>query len=126
MYYIAVRSPMAIRNGSITDFEGIPGSDLLADPNQWHAFENMRLVDFTLGADEFFALGDNSAKSKDGRLWPSEPRMPGEPPLEYFVKRDLLIGKALYIYWPHSWGKVPGTSIGIPFPPNFARMGFVR
>jgi hypothetical protein len=37
-----------------------------------------------------------------------------------------MIGKALYVYWPHSWDKIPGTDIPFPFFPNFERMGFVR
>lgn len=45
------------------------------------------------GKDQFFALGDNSPQSKDSRLWAT-------PNTEYFVERDLLIGKALFIYWP--------------------------
>jgi signal peptidase I len=44
----------------------------------------------------------------DGKLVPS------------CVHRDLLIGKALFIYWPHSW------DWPVPLFPNFARMGFVR
>ena len=43
--------------------------------------------------DQFFALGDNSPQSKDSRLWAT-------PNTEYYVERDLLIGKALFIYWP--------------------------
>ncbi len=43
--------------------------------------------------DQFFVLGDNSAQSSDGRLWKGE----------YWVDRELLIGKALFIYWPHGW-----------------------
>jgi hypothetical protein len=35
-------------------------------------------------------LGDNSAWSKDGRLWGDN----------YWVPRELLIGKALFTYWP--------------------------
>ena len=38
-------------------------------------------------------LGDNSAQSSDGRLWVGE----------WWVERELLIGKALFIYWPHGW-----------------------
>jgi signal peptidase I len=72
-------------------------------------------------------LGDNSAESMDSRLW--EQKVP-----QYYVDRDLLIGKALVIYWPHSWDMIPGTEglpmlpNGIWFPcfPNFARMGAVR
>jgi signal peptidase I len=74
---------------------------------------NMYDVKFTLGDNEFFAMGDNSAKSADSRYWGP-------------VARNLLIGKAFYVYWPHSWDRIPGTSIPFPFFPNFPRMGFVR
>ena len=72
---------------------------------------------FTLKADQFFVLGDNSARSKDGRLWGAD---------NYWVPRELLIGKALFIYWPHSWNKIPYVDIPFPLFPNFSRMGFVR
>ena len=66
-------------------------------------------------------LGDNSAESMDSRLW--EQKVP-----QYYVDRDLLIGKALFIYWPHAWDVIPGTEEVPWFPglPNFARMGAVR
>lgn len=76
-----------------------------------------RQVDFPLKADQFFVLGDNSAMSKDGREW---------GPDNYWVPRDLLIGKALLLYWPHSWNKVPYVNVPFPFFPNFGRMGLVR
>ena len=56
-------------------------------------------------AKQFLMLGDNSAASKDSRLWEQDSEYPGGPPLEYYVRRDLLLGKALFIYWPHSWDK---------------------
>lgn len=90
---------------------------VLSDPNEWDAFAKTRAVDFTLQADQFFMLGDNSAESKDSRLWANN---------EFFVKRELLIGKALVIYWPHSLDRIPGTPIPIRFFPNFWRMGLVR
>jgi len=74
-------------------------------------------AEYALKADQFFVLGDNSALSKDGRLW---------GPDNYWVPRELQIGKALFIYWPHSWDKIPGAAVWFPFFPNFARMGFVR
>jgi signal peptidase I len=74
-------------------------------------------TEFVLAADQFFVLGDNSARSKDGRLW---------GPNNYWVPRELLIGKALFIYWPHSWNKVPYLNLPFPYFPNFARMGLVR
>ncbi len=54
---------------------------------------------------KLFAMGDNSDRSKDSR---------------YFGFVDIeneLIGKALYVYWPHAWSVVW---------PNFDRMSFVR
>jgi len=76
-----------------------------------------RPAEFKLQADRFFVLGDNSARSKDGRLWGAD---------NYWVPRELLIGKALFIYWPHSWNKIPYVNVPFPFFPNFARMGLVR
>ena len=80
-------------------------------------------LEFPLEADQFFVLGDNSAASKDGRMW-----IQG-----HHVDRGLLIGKALAIFWPHavpaSWAipvKIGGTEVRLPSWPNFARMGFVR
>jgi signal peptidase I len=80
-------------------------------------------LEFALEADQFFVLGDNSAASKDGRLW-----------LEcHHVDRDLLIGKAMAIFWPHavpaSWSvpvKIGGSELRLPSWPNFERMRFVR
>jgi signal peptidase I len=83
-------------------------------PTEWATtglFAARGVEEFALGEDEFFPLGDNSPASKDGRLWDSGER---------FVHRNFLTGKALFIYWPHSWDRP------IPFFPNFGRMGFVR
>ena len=90
----------------------------LSNADDWEAFDHMRSIEFTLGADQFLALGDNSPKSKDSRLWGQE----------FYVSRRLLIGKALFIYWPHGWYKIRGTEIPFPYGmyPNFNRMGFVR
>lgn len=74
-------------------------------------------VEFSLETDQFFVLGDNSAYSKDGRLWGTG---------NNFVPRELLIGKALLIYWPHSWDRIPYVNIPFPFFPNFKDMGLVR
>ncbi len=127
LYYIATRNPR-----DNTDFESgfnpYPDrsaisdqtvSRFLSDPGQWDAFAHRRAEEFPLQKDQFFMLGDNSASSSDGRLW--------EAP-ERYVDRDLLIGKALFIYWPHGLDRIPGTKIHFPFGlfPNFARMRFVR
>jgi signal peptidase I len=80
-------------------------------------FEKTIFANFQLAADQFFVLGDNSPRSLDARLW--------NPP-ETYVARELLIGKALFVYWPHALEKIPGTSIPFPFFPNFARMRMIR
>jgi signal peptidase I len=81
------------------------------------------VLHFPLGPDQFLVLGDNSAASKDSRLW-----------LEgHHVDRSLLIGRALVIFWPHAipakWGipvKLGGWEVRLPCWPNFGRMTFVR
>jgi signal peptidase I len=77
-----------------------------------------RYVDFDIGEDQFFALGDNSPQSKDGRLWENG----------HTVDRNLIIGKAVFIYWPSTRFAlpVPGTGIDVPFWPNWSSMKFVR
>ena len=126
LYYIAP-GPASIYD-RLLDYTG-PGSDSLArelgreegvaafmqDPDRWKNL-GFETIEFPLKEDQFFMLGDNSAASKDGRLWGPE----------YFVDRDLLIGKAVFIYWPHSWHRIPYVNIPFPFFPNFQRMGIVR
>jgi signal peptidase I len=75
-------------------------------------------VSFRTGADQFFALGDNSPASSDGRIWIDQ--TPGTP---HTVDRKLLIGKALFIYWPHGRDDVVPF---FPFWPNFSQMKLVR
>jgi signal peptidase I len=120
IYYIAEKDTHFSAGSALTDFQQSDVSRrVLFDSSLWGAFDHMQVVEFPLKQDQFLALGDNSPKSKDGRLW-------GREGFDYFVRRELLIGKALYIYWPHSWNKLPGTNIPCPMFPNFARMRFVR
>lgn len=49
-----------------------------------------------IGPDGYLALGDNSPRSRDSRLWREDLQT---------VPRKFLVGKAFWIYWPH----------GIPF-----------
>ena len=60
--------------------------------------------------DQFLPCGDNSPYSLDGRVWNGP----------HYVCRDMLIGRAMFIYWPHSKNKP------IPFFPNFESMKFIR
>lgn len=85
-------------------------------------FEKDRL-DFPLEGGQYFVLGDNSAASKDSRLWNDG----------HHVDRHLLIGEAMLVFWPHavpaSWSvpvKIGRFELRLPSWPNFARMRFVR
>jgi signal peptidase I len=126
IYYIAVDRTMNVLN----DYINVPPllaagetERFFSDPSQWGAFDepNMRQVDFRLGANQYFALGDNSAKSRDSRLWIDE-----RGKNKYWIERDLLKGKALFIYWPHSWNRIPYVNIPFPYFPNFGRMHFIE
>src|SRR5688572_17695660 len=80
--------------------------DIFRDPSQWDApqglfgAESRRSIEFPLDDDQFLPLGDNSPQSSDGRYWYAKNR-DGVYEAHHYVERDLLIGKALMIYWPH-------------------------
>lgn len=101
--------------------DDVKSRQILSDPNRWDVFKDAESAVYRIGPDQFFMLGDNSPASKDGRLWT-------EDMIDNFVDRELLIGKALWVYWPHAdyFLPIPGTSLRIPLAPNFRRMGFVR
>lgn len=65
---------------------------------------------FKLGDDQFLPMGDNSPSSLDGRVWDGPKN----------VNRDMLIGRALFIYWPHA------LNSPVPYFPNFQKMKFIR
>jgi signal peptidase I len=81
-----------------------------------------------LGPDQFFACGDNSPASLDGRLWDDAnpwvswqfpaptPRNPGVG----VVPRELLLGKAFFVYWP----SLNYDARPVPVP-EFGRMRFI-
>jgi signal peptidase I len=127
IYYIATRTsgPVAdylppyarltqMTYDELLDFWSTPA--LWAPAGQTSPFDERGESLYPLAANQFFVLGDNSPLSQDARLWQGE----------RYVARELLVGKALYIFWPHSFDKIPGTNIPMPFFPNFARMGFIR
>lgn len=128
--------------------------ELLPDPAAWsRQFEDYRQqVRFAkMADDEFFVLGDNSARSADSRLW-SNTR---QAERRHAVPRSALVGKAFMIYWPHgvpfmnngrgfspdagplkrffyhqtspgSYPKEPYAKLSFPFYPNFSRMKRIR
>ena len=119
LYYIAGSPPgnvtMTARGGLIRD-----GSGRVVDT------EPVRLR-----ADEFFCMGDNSPASDDSRYWRGvhpwvEPYFDGAGPAPAgIVPRDLLIGRAFFVYFPspHRLFGDPGGSVPIP---NFGRMRFIH
>lgn len=108
---------------------------------------NEAFCEYQLDDDEYLMFGDNSPSSKDSRLFDYENRpMNGIFSHRYAVRKKDLIGKALFIFWPHGvpflndgegipvwYHKGPeGTnaheypSIRFPFYPNISRMKKIR
>jgi signal peptidase I len=77
---------------------------VLSDPAKYREIYDKkdRFVTFEpLDDDEYFAMGDNSTHSYDGRSWNET----SQAKHAHAVNRRALIGKAFFIYWPH----------GVPF-----------
>ncbi len=98
--------------------------DLFRNPDTWKRFSTRAQRDFTIQQDQLFVMGDNSPASQDCRLWAS-PNRDGSKPGGPYLDRRLLIGKAVCVFWPHSWGGIPGAS-KLPGFPNFGDMRLVR
>lgn len=73
-----------------------------------------------LNNQQFFVCGDNSPSSLDGRYWEMPDLWVAQlDPTQGVVNRDLLIGKAFFVYFPSpEWVK------GIPVP-DVGRMRFI-
>ncbi|MAE59900.1 MAG: signal peptidase I [Planctomycetaceae bacterium] len=79
----------------------------------------------TVKADEFFCLGDNSPASEDGRLWEYvdpwvESELNARPGV---VPRELMIGRAFFVYFPAGYRFGSG---GPGVIPNFGDMRFIQ
>ncbi|MBI1248401.1 signal peptidase I [bacterium] len=127
-YYIAdgAQYDRGRYTGTLLDYQGdgdhdgwnTPTEDFIMEkmcrPETWdktNLFALRREAIFTLEEGQYFPLGDNSAESEDGRLFPVG---------QQFVPEHMLIGKALFVYWPHS------KNTPVPFFPNFSRMKFIQ
>jgi signal peptidase I len=137
-YYIAVKSTM---NG-LTDYQNFsqvtgqrPSAEamqaLMGRPKEWQDFDwtVRQSVTFELKQDQYFPMGDNSPGSLDARSWAGKtpPPMPDEVIKDAwkwrdvsYVPRDLMVGKAVAVFWPHSWNDP------VVFWPNVSRMGLIR
>ncbi len=88
-------------------------ASVYAHPQWWektNLFAQRGTLGFQLEADQYFPMGDNSSASSDARAWVGH----------NFVEQRFLLGKALMVFWPHTW------NTPVPFTPNFARMGLIR
>lgn len=107
--------------------------ELMGRPELWSelpAWNARRSVSYELHEDQFFPMGDNSPESLDARCWASSrqgfavPRSVDPDAYRWaeasYVPRDLLVGKAIMIFWPHPWNSP------VPFTPNFERMKLIR
>jgi hypothetical protein len=81
---------------------------------------------------EYFMLGDNTAASKDSRLWDQiggHLKRRGEDFQLGTVPRDQLIGKAFFVYWPSGhalqWLPLPGVN-KLRVIPDVGRMRWIR
>ena len=84
-----------------------------AKPEFQKRFLSMRTANnrvYELEDGQYFPMGDNSPSSLDARVWPGAK----------FVSEEMLIGRAMFIYWPHSLNRP------IKYFPNFGRMGFIK
>ena len=127
-YYIACRQQVGVYRGE--EYQETPSADVTGsyqkeisyllsnpqDPRLERMLRSRGEVLLPLEKDQFLPLGDNSPASSDARYWPDRH-------LDYwdgaYVDRRLLVGKALFIYWPHSWNMPP-------LFPNFRRMQPIR
>ena len=112
------------------DGERLPGlqslRQLFTDPAAWPRFGRRQKVDFKIDDRQLFVMGDNSPASQDCRLWATPNRNTNDShPGGSYLDRRLLIGKAVCVFWPHSWGGIPGAS-KLPGFPNFGDMRLVR
>lgn len=119
VYYIAVE------RGSHEMSEKDRSPDFFYNAARWRELAEAPAIVLPLSADRFMVCGDNSPRSYDSRMWQGSDDVTHET--EYYVKRDLLIGKAVYIYWPHGL-PIPGLpdKSWLQLIPNVPRMGFVR
>lgn len=75
--------------------------------------------------DRFFVMGDNSPSSADSRLWTGTDEW-----VDYYtnvevglVPRELMIGRAFFVYFP---APLPLGAGGMHIVPNFGRMRFIH
>ena len=121
IYYIATKdgnSATDLAEGNINLASEKSLRDNMSDPEQWRHFGKTREVSWTLENGQFFALGDNTAQSKDSRMWTD-----GRPDVTFYIPEKFLIGEALFVHWPHG-NPLPGTNLHVV--PEVKKMRFIH
>jgi signal peptidase I len=99
--------------------------ELFAEREAWPRFLTRRKLEFPVKDEQLFVMGDNSPESADCRLWIGNGNPMVSRPGGRYLDRRLVIGKAVCVFWPHSWGGIPGLQ-RLPGFPNFGDMRMVR
>lgn len=131
-YYIAIQNTAS----GLVDYNPLKHNvrdvrAAIVRPELWadlgSVWESRRTVEFEMDKDQFFPMGDNSPESQDARCWTrrrgTDRNVDPDATLwadAHYVPREMLVGKALMVFWPHTWNRP------IPFTPNFQRIGFIR
>lgn len=133
-YYIATsNSNYGISDYDVSGFTNQEYQQLFTMPDLWNDFRGWsarRTVTFELNDDQYFPMGDNSPESLDARCWAgTKQRIPLPRGVnrdawiwsdKSYVPRDLLVGKAVVVFWPHSWNSP------VTFMPNVKRIKLIR
>lgn len=91
---IRVAAPTLFVNGEPAVEEGM--QRVMSKENGYKGYTNSGpKLNFELGEEEFWAMGDNSGNSSDSRVWGAVPQAN-------------LVGPALVVYWPFTshWGRI--------------------
>jgi signal peptidase I len=105
--------------------------DFLSDPSRFPTLANAGSSEYEIGPNRYFMLGDNSPRSKDSRGWElQDSAWDSTGRKRWEVPRQLLTGKAFYVYWPHGVPVGPHFPLThdfrVPFRPYVERMKWIR
>ena len=122
IYYIAVKDDNDLtdtleRTIDISTTE-VSLRQSMSDPAQWQHLGKTRTVSWTLAKGQYFALGDNTAQSKDSRVWSKD-----ETTFSHYIPEKFLVGEALFVHWPHG-NPIPGTDLHVI--PEPGKMRFIH